>query len=313
MNLLNKVLVFSEEAAAFSELCAGARTLSSQVSAVVIGSQEDAENVTRYGAKTYWLGEKSDHTMVEAYTKAIAGIISLEKPNLVLMKGTRRGKLIAGRLGIILKAGVVPDAITFQVENDSKLTIQRLVYGGSGIRTEKPVTDIAIGLVNSGTFESCDGDTTGEFIAAKNVQIESEKITCVEVKPKEGEKVDLSAAKRVVAIGRGLEKQEDLAMVETLAKAFNAEMACSRPIAEGENWMPSGRYVGVSGAMIKPDIYLALGISGQVQHMVGVNQAKTIVAVNKDKNAPIFQYADYGIVGNIYKVLPELTELLKNE
>lgn len=111
-------------------------------------------------------------------------------------------------------------------------------------------------------------------------------------------------------IGRGLAKQEDLEMVYAFAAKLGAEVGCSRPIAQGENWMAISRYIGVSGVMLKPDIYVALGISGQVQHTVGVRDAKIIIAVNKDKNAPIFKQCDYGIVGDIYKVVPALTELL---
>ena len=100
-------------------------------------------------------------------------------------------------------------------------------------------------------------------------------------------------------------------MIRELAGVLGAEVGCSRPIAEGENWMERERYIGVSGVQLKSDLYLMLGISGQIQHMVGGNGAKVIIAVNKDKNAPIFNYADYGLVGDIYKVVPELTKLLK--
>ncbi|WP_226963138.1 FAD-binding protein [Sutterella seckii] len=113
-----------------------------------------------------------------------------------------------------------------------------------------------------------------------------------------------------VGVGRGIAKEADLALADALAKAIGAEVGCSRPIAEGEHWMERERYIGVSGVLLKGDVYVALGISGQIQHMVGVNDCGTIIAVNKDKNAPIFNYCDYGIVGDIYKVLPELTKAL---
>jgi electron transfer flavoprotein alpha subunit len=311
MSLLKKVLVFSEDLAAFSELCAGAKSLTEDVLAIVLGTKEDAEKVAQFGAKTYWLGEKADNRMVEDYTTAIGEIINNEKPSLVLIKGTKRGRLVAGRLGVILRAGVVPDVVSFNVDDENGLTMQRLVYGGAAVRTEKPVSEVSIALVGSGAFEANNEVVSGEVVPVEDVKAEG-TVTCIEVRPKEGETVDLSIAKRVVSVGRGLAKQEDLFMVEELAATVGAEMACSRPIAEGENWMAGGRYIGVSGAMIKPDLYFALGISGQVQHMVGVNQAKTIVAINKDKNAPIFDYADFGIVGDLYKVIPELTKLLKN-
>ena len=122
--------------------------------------------------------------------------------------------------------------------------------------------------------------------------------------------MDLSKAKRVVGVGRGLAAQDDLKMVHELAAVLNAEVGCSRPIAEGENWMERERYIGVSGVLLKSDLYLTLGISGQIQHMVGANASQTIFAINKDKNAPISQYADYGIVGDAVKILPALTAAL---
>ncbi|MCU7718176.1 FAD-binding protein, partial [Escherichia coli] len=136
------------------------------------------------------------------------------------------------------------------------------------------------------------------------------EILCRERRAKAASSVDLSKAKRVVGVGRGLAAQDDLKMVHELAAVLNAEVGCSRPIAEGENWMERERYIGVSGVLLKSDLYLTLGISGQIQHMVGGNGAKVIVAINKDKNAPIFNYADYGLVGDIYKVVPALISQL---
>lgn len=133
---------------------------------------------------------------------------------------------------------------------------------------------------------------------------------CQERRAKSVSSVDLSKAKRVVGVGRGLVAQNDLEMVRQLASVLGAEVGCSRPIAEGENWMERERYIGVSGVLLKSDLYLTLGISGQIQHMVGGNGAKVIVAINKDKKAPIFNYADYGLVGDIYKVVPALIEHL---
>ena len=134
----------------------------------------------------------------------------------------------------------------------------------------------------------------------------------VEVRPKAGETVNLPAAKRVVGVGRGFAAQGDLDLARELATALGAELACSRPVAEGLGWLPTERYVGVSGATIRPDLYLAVGISGQVQHMAGVNHAKVIVAINRDKNAPVFAQADLGVVADLYDVLPALTKALSH-
>jgi len=122
--------------------------------------------------------------------------------------------------------------------------------------------------------------------------------------------VDLGAASRIVSIGRGLKAQTDLGLVEALAKAADAELSCSRPIAEGMEWLPKDRYVGISGQHVAPDLYMAIGISGQLQHMVGVRGAKTIVAINSDAEAPVFHDADYGIVGDLYEIVPAITQAL---
>ena len=120
--------------------------------------------------------------------------------------------------------------------------------------------------------------------------------------------MNLAAAKVVVGVGRGLEREENLSLARDLAAAIGGEVGCSRPVAEGEKWMPRETYIGVSGVMIKPELYIACGISGQVQHMAGVNQSRVIVAINKDKSAPIFKQCDYGIVGDLSVVLPALTK-----
>ena len=116
----------------------------------------------------------------------------------------------------------------------------------------------------------------------------------------------MNRAKKVITVGRGFSKKEDLVLAESLAQALDAEIGCTRPIAEGEGWMPHERYIGISGVMLKADLYVALGVSGQIQHMVGANGSKIIIAVNKDKNAPVFKSADVGIVGDINKVIPAL-------
>ena len=135
-------------------------------------------------------------------------------------------------------------------------------------------------------------------------------ITRTATQARQSNSVDLDKARLVVSVGRGIGSKENIALAEQLCKAIGAELACSRPVAENEKWMEHERYVGISNLMLKPELYLAVGISGQIQHMVGANASQTIFAINKDKNAPIFQYADYGIVGDAVKILPALTAAL---
>jgi electron transfer flavoprotein alpha subunit len=151
---------------------------------------------------------------------------------------------------------------------------------------------------NAGTVETVKADS--------DVQVAISDVT-----PLGGSGVDVSAATRLVSVGRGFRKREDLKLAEDLAAVLKAELGCSRPVAEDEHWLPIDHYIGISGHTVKPELYLAVGISGQVQHVVGARESKIIVAVNNDEHAPIFEAADYGIVGDLYEVLPLLTAAVK--
>ena len=133
----------------------------------------------------------------------------------------------------------------------------------------------------------------------------------IERRSRGGGSVNLAAAKRVVCPGRGVAQQEDLSMIEELAQALSAEMACTRPLAEGLGWLPRERYIGISGAMIKPDLYLGIGVSGQAQHTIGMSESRVVVAINKDRNAPLVTQSDYAIEGDLYQVVPALIRALK--
>jgi electron transfer flavoprotein alpha subunit len=129
--------------------------------------------------------------------------------------------------------------------------------------------------------------------------------------PKRSESVDLADAKTIVCVGRGIEKPEDIALAKELADALGGEIGCSRPIAEELNWLPEERYLGISGKKVKPNLYVGVGVSGQIQHVTGIRDSKIILAINRDENAPIFEAADFGIVGDLYQVVPMLTSELR--
>lgn len=133
------------------------------------------------------------------------------------------------------------------------------------------------------------------------------RIACT---PKKEGGVDLVAAKRIVDVGRGLAQEADLELCRKLAAALGAEVGCSRPVAENNKWLPKSNYMGITGVQVKPELIVALGVSGQIQHIGGINKSRVIVAVNKDKSAPIFKNADFGVVGDLYKVVPALIEKL---
>lgn len=312
MSKLSNVWVFSDNQSRLAEIMAGAAQLGDCISVFVLGTQAEISAAHALGAnKVFSLGEREVCRIVEDYADTMANTIAAgDKPTLVLLPATRRGKALAAKLGGKLNAGVFNDASEITIEQGS-VQAKHMVYGGLAIGEERIVSPVAIVSVGAGVFQPVIPDTSraGETI---NIDFIAPKtpITCVEVRVKQSESVDLGKARLVVSVGRGIGSKDNIQLAEQLSKAIGAELGCSRPLAENEKWMEHERYVGISGIMIKPDVYIALGISGQIQHMVGANGAQVIVAVNKDKNAPIFQYADYGIVGDLFKVVPALTSAL---
>lgn len=311
MSKINKVWVIAEKESVLAQLLAGGRQLGEEVAAVVLGTKEETDKAISLGAdKIYWLGERKAENLYEDYAPTISRLLKQECPELVLVQPSKRGKLLAGRLAASIGTSVLVDAAEIKVEE--KVQVTHMVYGGAAFRTEQALTETAIATVGAGVYTALSEDASRQGTVVNVDFVEPQhKVKLIEKKNKEGAAVNLSAAKRVVGIGRGIANQEDIKLAQELAEQIGAEVGCSRPIAEGVNWLPTERYIGVSGAILKPEVYLAVGISGQVQHMVGVNQAKVIIAVNKDKAAPIFKHADYGIIGDLYKVLPLLTEKFK--
>lgn len=311
MSQLTHVWVFSDNVERYAELMAGARQWGQQVYAIVQGS-EQAARVKSLGADGIIVLEKtSELQRIENYAETLAAPIREKGNGLLLMAATKRCKALGARLSIQLDAAMVNDATAVSVEENALFAEHRM-YGGLAFGKEKLNSPLAIITLAPGVLEPVAANpahdcpvVTAEWVAPQ------QEILCQERRAKSLSSVDLSKAKRVVGVGRGLAAQDDLNMVHELAAVLGAEVGCSRPIAEGENWMERERYIGVSGVLLKSELYLTLGISGQIQHMVGGNGAKVIVAVNKDKNAPIFNYADYGLVGDIYKVVPALIAQLR--
>lgn len=311
MSQLTHVWVFSDNVERYAELMAGARQWGQQVYAIVQGS-EQAARVKPLGADgVIVLAKTSELQRIENYAETLAAQIREKGNGLLLMAATKRCKALGARLSIQLDAAMVNDATAVSVD-DNALFAEHRMYGGLAFGKEKLNSPLAIITLAPGVLEPVAANpahdcpvVTAEWVAPQ------QEILCQERRAKSLSSVDLSKAKRVVGVGRGLAAQDDLNMVRELAAMLGAEVGCSRPIAEGENWMERESYIGVSGVLLKSELYLTLGISGQIQHMVGGNGAKVIVAVNKDKNAPIFNYADYGLVGDIYKVVPALIAQLR--
>ncbi len=202
------------------------------------------------------------------------------------------------------------DASTVSVQ-DGKATVKHMVYGGLAIGEERIATPYAVLTISSGTFDAAqpDASRTGETHTVE-WQVPAASLPPPPPRPRRATAVISTKPLLVFAFVAAFAAKKNFPLAKRLVKAIGAELACSRPVAENEKWMEHERYVGISNLMLKPELYLAVGISGQIQHMVGANASQTIFAINKDKNAPIFQYADYGIVGDAVKILPALTAAL---
>ncbi len=288
---------------AIGNLIETARALGGQVTAAVVGPRAVADTIAAGGVdKVVWLGDLGQ-APVEAYATAVADAVGAADG--VVLGASRPGdRVLLGAVAARLQAAVLTEASSVTADEDG-LVVTRTVFGGIAEETVVVAGPVAL-VLDGGPVPAASGAAPVEEVAATPLGI-----TVVKTNASALEEVDLGAAARVVGIGRGLKAQGDLAMIEALAVASKAEVGCSRPVAEGLNWLGKDRYIGVSGQHIAPELYFAIGISGQLQHMVGVRGAKTIVAINSDPNALVFKDADYGLVGDLYHLVPALIEALK--
>ena len=288
---------------AIGNLIETARALGGQVTAVVVGPRDVADTIAAGGVdQVVWLGDPG-HSPVEAYASAVADAVGAADG--AMLGAARPGdRVLLGAVAARLQAAVLTDASSVSADGDG-LVVTHTIYGGIAEETVVVAGPVAL-VLDGGPVPAATGAAPVAEVAAIPLGI-----TVVETNASAFEQVDLGAAARVVGIGRGLKAQGDLAMIEDLAGASKAEVGCSRPVAEGLNWLGKDRYIGVSGQHIAPELYIAIGISGQLQHMVGVRGAKTIVAINSDPNALVFKDADFGLVGDLYQIVPALTEALK--
>lgn len=282
-----------------------ARSLGGPVGAVVAGPRPVAETVASGGVdKVVWC-HAPDDVPPEASAQAVADTVAAHPPRVVLAARNPAERVLLGAAAARLKAAVLTGARSVSLAGDST-TVVNAVFGDISEETVAVSGPVAL-LLDGGSVPPAAGPGAPiEEITAAPLGLK-----VIETRTHGFEEVDLNAAHRVIGVGRGLAAKEDLALIEELAHALEAEVACSRPVAEGLNWMGKDRYIGSSGAHITPQLYLAIGISGQLQHMVGVTGAETIVGINSDPNAAIFSQTDYGLVGDLYQLVPAITAALK--
>lgn len=253
-----------------------------------------------------------DGQPLEAFAPAILEEARKDPPDLMLFAATARGKDLAARIAGGLDAGLCSGCTALRWDSASgTLEMERLLYGGAAVRRIAPVCFPVLAAVLPGTFRSGPLTPGREARIRKLPAPPPSPVTVLEQRPKERQGQDVTAARVVVCAGRGFEKPGDLALARELADLLGGALACTRPLSEELHWLPEDLCIGLSGIQVKPELYIGIGVSGQVQHLTGIRGAKLVCAVNRDEQAPIFAAADLGIVGDLYAVLPGLLKALK--
>ncbi len=289
--------------------------LNQPVSAVVLGAglQDLAQEVTAYklDGVLYADNEKLAEYTPDGYADAMEQVVRVRDPFLVIFPHTYLVRDFAPKLSARFGKGVISDCIRAQVENGELIFSRRIFLGKIDADVVSSTDAPVFATFQSGAFRG----ETAEKGTGVSVETMAVEVGEVRMKPEPAfqevkSAVDLTKADIIVAVGRGIKGQENLQLVEQLAQVLGGEVAASRPICDA-GWLPIDRQIGSSGQTVAPKLYIALGISGAIQHLVGMKNASIIVAVNKDPEAPIFDIADYGIVGDIFEVIPALTEEVK--
>lgn len=287
-----------------------AAQLNTTAEGLVIGNvSDDLTSLGKYGVtKIHTVANDNlNHLDAQLYTKVIAQAVEATGATVLVFSYNVTGKAIAPRLSVKLKAGLAAGAISLP-DTGSGFVVKRNVFSGKARVSININTDKKIIAISPNSYQV--SETGGNAaVAALNIAVDVPKVKVTSVNKVTGI-VPLSEAELVVSGGRGLKGPENWGIIEDLAKALGATTACSRPVADA-HWRPHHEHVGQTGGTISPNLYFAIGISGAIQHLAGVNRSKVIVVINKDPEAPFFKAADYGIVGDAFEVVPKITEAVR--
>lgn len=277
---------------------------------IILGTtKEELASLGKYGlSKVYTVPVESLNNFDDGvYTDVIAEVVEKTGADLIIFPNNFNGKSIAPRLSVKLKAGLVPGAVDLP-DTSSGFVVKKNVFSGKAFAYLAIHTEKKIITLNANAFKPTKGEGSAT-VEELQVNVGEPKVKVKEVNVVKGE-VPLAEAEIVVSGGRGLKGPENWGIVTDLAAALGAATACSRPVSDSD-WRPHHEHVGQTGLAIAPNLYIAIGISGAIQHLAGVNRSKTIVVINKDAEAPFFKAADYGIVGDAFEVVPKITEAVK--
>jgi electron transfer flavoprotein alpha subunit len=318
--MANKILVFLEQRSgnikkSSLEACCKAVQLAKELNydfeaAVVGGDLNNVESVGRYGIGkvVHFKNDSLKDYSSSGYSKILADQINQIDADIILLSNTALGKDLAPFISIKINAGLVIDCIKLEIEN-GEIIATRPVYAGKALIESKLLSNKKIFTLRPNVFpivESDNKQTQVEVVQVENPDLRSRVI---EYKKSDGKR-DVAEAEIIVSGGRGLKGPENFNLIEELADSIGAAVGASRAAVDA-GWRPHSEQVGQTGKTVSPNLYFAIGISGAIQHLAGMSSSKCIVAINKDKEAPIFGVADYGIAGDLFEVIPALTEELK--
>jgi len=287
-----------------------AENLNTSAEGIVLGMVNDGLGALgRYGLKKIHTvkNDALNNFDDEVFTHIISETAKNTDAKVIIFSNNFNGKAIAPRLSVRLKAGLVSGAVALP-ETSNGFVVKKSVFSGKAFANISIKTEIKIISLNANAYKILEGEGTTEVVEL-NVQIPESRVKIKAVNKVTGE-IPLAEAELVVSGGRGLKGPENWGIITELAKALGAATSCSRPVSDSD-WRPHHEHVGQTGLTIAPNLYFAIGISGAIQHLAGVNRSKTIVVINKDPEAPFFKAADYGIVGDAFEVVPKITEAVK--
>ena len=309
------ILVFSERANLAYELLGKAKELGERMGIEVAAAaftSADAEAYRQRSVSKVFYSDQAELKDFEAsvYSQALAEIAQKADASLILLGSTRRGKELAGRLAQKIQAGCLTDVKSVELK-EGKVICVRNAFGGATEATQAITAQVQVIAIMPRAYEPApEGEKKGEIVTLK-LDLKPSRVKVIKKSEKDAGAVDIQGAEILVCVGKGLAKREDLKMIEDLAQALGGLVACTKPMATDLKWLPESRIVGLSGKIGKPRLALCLGVSGQVQFSVGIREAKTIMAINTDPNAYIFQITDYGLVADLHQAVPKLIAALK--
>lgn len=306
------VFAISDTAALQAEVIAGAKALAERMGTRAEAIALDAalaEEASKLGVSEVRAIAVPEGTVLDDAAETVAGIVG--EGDALIVGGNRRGKAIAARVAAIKGTSAVVDAKKILWE-DGTLCVEHALYGGAANYTERVTSATAIVVAAPGLNEPAVPAGEQAAVATVDFVAPAVGVKLVGTKEKGSKSVDLTSSKVIVCCGRGITDRAGVEMAQELAAAIDGDIAFTRPLTEGaEPLSTTDDYIGVSGVQASPEFYIGVGVSGQTQHTMGVVESRVMVGINKDKNAPIFRQCDYGVVGDVYEVLPLLTQAIR--